>query len=70
MRTHFRLDLLPDPATYYAKEGHTFRGNGEWQSTTCPFHDDTHPSLRVRLESGSFICMTCGEKGGDILAFH
>ena len=70
MRTHFRRDRLPDPAAYYAKEGQTFQGTGEWRSTTCPFHEDRHPSLRVKLETGSFRCMVCGVKGGDVLAFH
>ena len=70
MRSHFRRHLLPDPETYYRNEGHTFRGTGEWRSTRCPFHEDQNPSLRVRLESGSFCCMVCGEKGGDVLAFH
>ena len=70
MRSRFRRDRLPVPAAYYAKEGQTFQGTGEWRSTTCPFHEDRHPSLRVRLESGSFCCMVCGEKGGDIVSFH
>jgi len=70
MRSRFRRDRLPVPAAYYAKEGQTFQGTGEWRSTICPFHDDSHPSLRVRLESGSFWCPVCGEKGGDIVSFH
>ena len=70
MRTHFRRDQLPDPATYYEQEGLTFRGTGEWRSVNCVFHADHRPSLRVRLASGSYRCMSCGEKGGDIVAFH
>jgi len=70
MRNRFRPDLLPDPATYYQEEGLTFRGTGEWRSTRCPFHDDNSPSLRVRMETGGFICMSCGQRGGDVLAFH
>ena len=66
----FRRHLLPDAAAYFAKEGFTFIGRGEWRNTKCCFHPDRHPSLRVRLESGSFYCMVCGEKGGDVLAFH
>jgi len=45
-------------------------GSGEWKSAVCPFHNDTRPSLRVRLDTGAFRCMTCGAKGGDVLAFH
>jgi len=71
MRNHFHRDRLPDPAAYFAKEGFKFKpGRGEWRTTTCPFHDDSHPSLRVRVETGGFICMTCGEKGGDLIDFH
>ena len=70
MRSHFRPHLLPAPEAYYQNEGHIFHGNGEWKSTTCPFHADHRPSLRVRLESGSFCCMVCGEKGGDVVAFQ
>jgi DNA primase len=29
-----------------------------------------HPSLRVSLADGHFRCMTCGAKGGDIIALH
>ena len=71
MRTHFRRDRLPDPAKYFAAEGLTIVGTGEWRSARCPFHHpDRDPSLRVRLASGSFRCMSCGEKGHDIVSFH
>lgn len=70
MRSHFRRDQLPDPATYYEQKGQTFRGTGEWRSTTCPFHDDSRPSLRIRMKTGGFVCMACGSTGGDILDFH
>jgi DNA primase len=69
-RRPFRRDQLPDPASYFADEGMTLTGQGEWRSTLCPFHPDTHPSLRVRMDSGGFRCMTCGAHGGDVLAFH
>ena len=69
-RRGFQRDRLPDPAAYFAKEGLTFKGSGEWLSTKCCFNPDRHPSLRVRIETGSFRCMTCGERGGDVLAFH
>jgi len=45
-------------------------GGGEWKSAICPFHKDTKPSLRVRLDTGGFRCMVCGAHGGDVLAFH
>lgn len=67
---HFRRDQLPAPASYFADEGMILTGRGEWRSTLCPFHPDSHPSLRVRMDSGGFRCMTCGAHGGDVLAFH
>ena len=36
----------------------------------CPFHSDNNPgSFHVNLETGSYNCFSCGEKGGDIIAF-
>jgi len=36
----------------------------------CPFHDDHRSgNFRIHLESGAFKCFSCGEKGGDIIAF-
>ena len=69
-RFAFRRDLLPSPADYYREQGLKLTGGGEWKSARCPFHEDTRPSLRVRLDTGAFRCMTCGAKGGDVLAFH
>ena len=66
----FKRERLPNPAEYYHEQGLKFTGGGEWKSAICPFHGDTKPSLRVRLDSGGFRCMVCGEHGGDVLAFH
>ncbi len=62
--------LLPRPAEYYKAQGLKLTGGGEWKNAVCPFHNDTRPSLRVRLDTGGFRCMVCGAKGGDVLAFH
>jgi len=69
-RFSFRRDRLPAPANYYATQGLQLTGLGEWRNAVCPFHPDTHPSLRVRIDSGAFRCMVCGAHGGDVLAFH
>lgn len=61
---------LPHPSDYYASQGLKLTGGGEWKNAICPFHDDTKPSLRVRLDTGGFLCMVCGARGGDVLAFH
>lgn len=65
-----RHERLPPPADYFAKLGMRLTGGAEWKSTTCPFHDDHQPSLRIHMPSGAFRCMVCGEKGGDLIAFH
>jgi hypothetical protein len=66
----FRHELLPVPIAYYQKEGLKLVGRGEWRSALCPFHKDRSPSLRIHIATGAFRCMACGEKGGDVLAFH
>jgi len=66
----FKRDPLPNPADYYHEQGLKLVGGGEWKSAVCPFHNDTKPSLRVRIENGAFRCMVCGAHGGDVLAFH
>jgi CHC2 zinc finger len=60
---------LPDPATYYDGEGLTFKGPGKWKTTRCDFHGGSD-SMRINVESGAFVCMACGVKGGDVLAHH
>ncbi|MGH8586514.1 MAG: CHC2 zinc finger domain-containing protein, partial [Gammaproteobacteria bacterium] len=57
-------------AEYFHEQDLKLIGGGQWKSAVCPFHNDTRPSLRVRLDTGAFRCMTCGAKGGDVLAFH
>lgn len=69
-QSHFNRDLLPDPTSYYRSQGLRFYGGLEWKSAICPFHQDTQPSLRVRIDNGAFKCMACGAHGGDVLAFH
>ena len=66
----FKRDRLPNPAEYYREQGLRLIGGGEWKNAVCPFHNDTKPSLRVRLDTGGFRCMVCGAHGGDVLAFH
>lgn len=66
----FKRARLPNPAEYYSEQGLRLIGGGAWKSAVCPFHNDTTPSLRVRIETGAFRCMVCGAHGGDVLAFH
>ncbi len=66
----FDKSAMQPPATYFKEQGLKLTGGGEWKDALCPFHDDSKPSLRVRLNTGGFKCMACGVRGGDILAFH
>lgn len=66
----FDHSRLPAPAAYYQAQGLRLTGKGAWRDAICPFHEDTKPSLRVRIENGAFRCMVCGAHGGDVLAFH
>lgn len=46
------------------------KGGGWRDGGLCPFHPDKHAgSFRVNLETGAFLCFSCGSKGGDIIAF-
>lgn len=64
----FIRDQLPDTTTYFEGEGLTLRGPGKWKTTRCEFHGGSD-SMRVNTTSGGWVCMACGEKGGDVLAY-
>ena len=65
-RTH-----LPDATTYFENQGLILKGprSAKWKTTTCKFHGGSD-SLRVNVTSGAWVCMSCGEKGGDVLAYE
>lgn len=69
----FDRELLPHPEDYYgyqaALDKYKPKANGK-ATACCPFHDDKHPSLGINLETGAYRCYSCGEGGGDVLAFH
>lgn len=71
-----RLDRgsLPAPARYLRECGLlAAKVRGEWATIHCPAHKggaEAHPSLRVSLIDGHFRCMTCGVRGGDLIALH
>lgn len=66
----FSRNRLPDAASYFEGEGLTLKGRSKWRSALCVFHDDATPSLRINVSTGAWVCMSCGTKGGDVLAFH
>lgn len=67
----FDRNLLPDPVTYFENLGLFLKGprSAKWKTTACNFHGGSD-SMRVNLTSGAWVCMSCGEKGGDVLAYE
>jgi hypothetical protein len=67
----FDRTLLPDPVTYFENHNLTLKGprSAKWKTTNCNFHGGSD-SMRVNVATGSWVCMNCGEKGGDVLAYE
>ncbi len=67
----FNRDLLPDPASYFENQGLKLTGprSAKWKTTECRFHDGSD-SLRINTGTGAWVCMACGVKGGDVLAYE
>ena len=66
----FNRNALPPTISYLEAQGITLKGTGAWRDALCVFHPDKTPSLRINIERGSYRCMACGARGGDVLAFH
>ncbi len=69
-----KAELLPE--RYYGSHlngsfgKHTGKHWHLWNGL-CPFHNDKRPgSFVVNRFTGAFKCFSCGENGGDIIAFH
>jgi hypothetical protein len=60
---------LPEPETYFENAGLSLQGRGAWRTTACHFHGG-RATMRVNLESGGWVCMSCAVKGGDVLAYE
>jgi hypothetical protein len=62
---------LPDPNTYFESQGLVLRGprTAKWKTTACNFHDGSD-SMRINTTTGAWVCMACGAKGGDVLAYE
>jgi hypothetical protein len=67
----FNRNLLPDPPTYFENQGLALKGprSAKWKTTICNFHGGSD-SMRVNVATGAWVCMSCGEKGGDVLAYE
>jgi len=65
----FDRSRLPDPVGYYEGEGLKLSARGKWRTTSCAFHGGSD-SMRINTASGAFVCMNCGARGGDVLAYR
>jgi len=67
----FDRNKLPEPISYFESIGLNLKGpkSAPWRTTCCNFHGGSD-SLRVKVQSGAWVCMNCGVKGGDILSYH
>jgi len=59
------LTFLENNGVVVSKKTGAWRGGG-----LCPFHDDTKKGSFFVSDTGGFMCFSCGERGGDIIAFH
>jgi hypothetical protein len=65
----FQRDNLPEPVGYFENKGLALKGPGRWKTTSCIFHGGSD-SMRIQTGSGAWVCMSCGVKGGDVLAYE
>lgn len=59
---------LPDAESFFESRGLRLKGRGKWRTTRCDFHGGSD-SMRVNTDSGAWVCMSCGVKGGDVVAY-
>ena len=67
----FERERLPDPVSYFESQGLIFQESGPapWRTTECRFHGGSD-SMRIKVSTGAFVCMACGARGGDVLAYE
>ena len=65
----FDRNLLPEPLAYFESQGLKLSARGKWRTTACKFHGGSD-SMRVNLASGAWVCMSCSQSGGDVLAYE
>ncbi|MDB5956740.1 toprim domain-containing protein [Ramlibacter sp.] len=64
-----KRDELPDAHNYIEAQGLKAVGHGKWITTECRLHGGSD-SMRWNTDTGGWVCMACGEHGGDVLAYH
>jgi hypothetical protein len=65
----FDRDRLPEPIGYFEGQGLNLSKRGKWRTTECRFHNGSD-SMRINASTGAWVCMSCGAKGGDVLAYQ
>ena len=67
----FDRNLLPDPTAYFENQGLKLTGpaQAKWKTTECRMHGGSD-SKRINTVTGAWVCMSCGVKGGDVLAYE
>ena len=65
----FDRDRLPEPIGYFEGQGLKLSKRGKWRTTECRFHGGSD-SMRINTATGAWVCMSCGAKGGDVLAYE
>lgn len=65
----FDRDRLPEPIGYFEGQALKLSKRGKWRTTECRFHDGSD-SMRINTATGAWVCMSCGAKGGDVLAYE
>ena len=65
----FDRSRLSDAIGYFENQGLRLVGKSKWRTTECHFHGGSN-SMRVNTATGSWVCMSCAAKGGDVLAYE
>ena len=70
--TRFNRANLPPPSAFYKQElGQLGRADSRgWVRCKQKCFNCGHGGFGVNLRSGGFYCLSCGVKGGDVLAFY
>jgi DNA primase len=66
----FDRKKLPSPVDYYQRQFPKLKVKPKWTNVSCPFHEDSKPSLGIDLTTGGFHCFSCGIRGSDLVSFQ
>lgn len=67
----FDRNHLPEPTSYFESQDLRLIGprSSAWKTTECRFHGGSD-SMRIKVSTGAFVCMACGARGGDVVAYE